>query len=77
MLNIRFENDEDIKNQICVISLRRKCLYSELFWSVLSSILKEYGGIRSSSLYSVQMQKNRDQNNSEYGHFSRSVCNKS
>ena len=41
------------------ITLRKKCPYSELFWSA--------------SPYSVRMQENADQNNSEYGHFSRSV----
>ena len=38
-------------------TLRKKCQYSELFWSVFSPIpIRENGG----------------QNNSEYGHFSRS-----
>ena len=37
-------------------TLRKKCPYSELFWT----------------LYSVQMWENADCNNSEYGHFSRS-----
>ena len=43
-------------------TLHKKCLYSELFWSTFSRI----------SPYSVQMRENTDQNNSEYGHFSRS-----
>ena len=38
--------------------------YSEFFWSVFSRIQSEYGEI---------LQKNTDQKNSEYGHFSRSV----
>ena len=29
------------------MSLRKKCPYAELFWSVLSRILTEYGEIRS------------------------------
>ena len=36
-------------------------------------IRTEYGEIPSISPYSVQMRENADQNNSEYGHFSRSV----
>ena len=51
-------------------ALRKKCPYSELFWSVFSNIRTEYGEIRSIFLYSVQMRKNTNQNNSEYGHFS-------
>ena len=43
-------------------ALREKCLYSELFWSVFSSIWTEYGEIRSISPYSDQMLKNTDQN---------------
>ena len=49
------------------------CPYSELFWSAYSCIQTEYGGMRSISPYSVPMRENADQNNSEYGHFSRSV----
>ena len=45
-------------------SLREKCSYSGLFWSVFSRV-------RISS-YSVRMWENADQNNSEYGHFLRS-----
>ena len=52
-------------------SLRKKCSYSELFWSAFSRIQTEYAEIRSISPYSVQMRENADQNNSEYGHFSR------
>ena len=36
----------------------------------ISRIWTKYGEIHSISLYSVQMRKNTDQNNSEYGHFS-------
>ena len=36
-------------------------------------IWTEYGEIRSISPYSGRMGKNADKNNSEYGHFSRSV----
>ena len=55
------------------MTLRKKCPYSELFWSVFSRIQSEYGEKRSISPYSVRMQENTVQNNSEYGHFSRSV----
>ena len=55
------------------LSLRKKCPYSELFWSGFSRIRTEYEEIRNLSLYSVQMRENAEQNNSEYGHFLRSV----
>ena len=50
--------------KILQLPLRKKCLYSELFWSTFSRIWTEY---------SVQMRQNVDQNNSEYGHFLHSV----
>ena len=58
-----------------LLSLREKFLYSELFCPVFSGIRTEYGKIRSISPYSVQMRENADRNNSEYGHFLRSVGN--
>ena len=51
-------------------SLRKRCTYSELFWSVIFSIWTQYGEVRSISSYSVRMWENTDQNNSEYEHFS-------
>ena len=54
-------------------SLRKKCPYSELLWSVFSRIWTEYGQIRRISPYSARMRENAGQNNSEYGYFSRSV----
>ena len=48
-------------------TLREMCPYSELFWSSFSRIRTEYEEIP------VQMLENADQNNSEYGHFLRSV----
>ena len=57
-----------------IASLRKKFPYSELFWSVFFHIWTEYGKIRSISPYLVRMRENADQNNSEYGHFSRSAC---
>ena len=55
------------------LSLRKKCPYLELFWFAFSRIRTEYEEIRIISPYSVRMRENADQNNSEYGHFSRSV----
>ena len=49
-----------------------KCPYLEFFWSVFSCIRTEYGDIRSESRYSVRMQGNTVQENTEYGHFSHS-----
>ena len=55
------------------LTLREKRPYSELFWCAFSRIRTEYEEIPSISPYSVRMQGNADQNNSEYGGFSRSV----
>ena len=55
------------------LSLRKKCPYLELFWFAFSRIRTEYEEIRIISPHSVRMRENADQNNSEYGHFSRSV----
>ena len=54
-------------------TLRENFPYSELFWAVFSRIRTEYGEMLRISLYSVRMLENTDQNNSEYGHFLRSV----
>ena len=53
-------------------SPREKCPYSEFCWSVISGIRTEYRQILRSP-YSMQMQKNRDQKDFEYGHFSHSA----
>ena len=58
---------------LAILSLREKCLYSKLFLSAFSCIRTEYGEIRSISPYLVRMRENADQNNSENGHFLRSV----
>ena len=42
-------------------------------WSVFFGIRSEHGNLRSKSANSVRMQENMDQNNSVFGHFSRSV----
>ena len=53
---------------------RKKCPYSELFWSVFSRIQTEYFVYCILRLNtSVRMQENTDQRNSKYGHFSHSV----
>ena len=55
------------------LTLRKKCPYLELFWSVFSRIQTEYGEIRSTSPCSVRTWENKDQSNSEYRHFLLSV----
>ena len=52
-------------------TLREKCQYLEIFWSVFPRIRAEYGEILRISPYSVPMQENTDQKNSEYVHFPR------
>ena len=52
-----------------LLSLRKKCPYSEFFWSVFSRIRTEYGDLLCKFPYSVLMRENADQKNSEYGHF--------
>ena len=55
------------------LSLRKYCLYSELFWFAFSRTRTEYRTILCISPYSVQMRENANQNNSEYGHLLRRV----
>ena len=55
------------------LTLRIKCLYSELFSPTFFRIWTEYGGIWSIPPYSVRMREYADQNNPKYGHFSHSV----
>ena len=50
-------------------TMREKCPYSELFWSLFSGIRTEFEDIWSTSPYSVRIRENTDQNNSEYRHF--------
>ena len=56
-----------------ILRLRKRCPHSELFWSVFSRIRTDYGEIRNITAYSVRIRENTEQNNSEYGHFSRSA----
>ena len=55
------------------ISLRKRCHYSEIFWSAFSSHFRAFGLNTKRYGLSVRIQfecgKNVDQNNSEYGHF--------
>ena len=53
-------------------ALRKKCPYSELFWSVFSFIWTEYEEIRGVSPYSVRIREKEDHKNSDYGYFSHS-----
>ena len=46
--------------KLCQFSLRKKCPYSELFWSVFCHIRTEQGKILRISSHSVRMQKIRD-----------------
>ena len=52
------------------LSLHKKCLYLEFFWSVFSLNRSEYGEIQSISPYSVRMRENTEQKNYKYRHFS-------
>ena len=63
------------------MSLRKKSPYLELFWSAFSCIFPHLDWIQKDSPYlsvfspiAGKCGKNADQNNSEYGHFLRSVC---
>ena len=64
--------DDSIFRETSVQTLRKKCSYSELFWSVFSRILTEYREILRISPYSARMRENTDQNNSKYCPFLRS-----
>ena len=55
-------------------SLRKKCLYLEFFWSVFSCVRTESEDLQSKDPYAVEMHKNKDYKNSEYGHIPRRVC---
>ena len=58
------------------MSLRKKCPYLELFWSVSFPHFPAFGLNTESSVFrptAGKCGKNADQNNSEYGHFLRSA----
>ena len=63
----------DSYNSCLFYTVRKKCPYSEFFWSTFSRIRTEYGEIQCTSPYSVRLWENTDQKDSEYGLFSRSV----
>ena len=60
-------------NFTLLLQLGEKRPYSEVFLSVFSRIQTEQGEVIRISTYSVRMQENVDQNNSEYGQFLRSM----
>ena len=64
---------DDISKVIKRLTVRESSPYSELFWSIFSRIWTEYRQILHIPPYFAQMRENTDQNNSEYGHFLRSV----
>ena len=43
-----------------MLSLRKKCPYSEIFWSVFCRIWTEYGGLQKKSPYSLRISGNMD-----------------
>ena len=65
--------------QICVLDPSIRAFLDDTAWKVsvfgviLVRIFLYSGWIRGISPYSVRMKENADQNNSEYGHFLRSV----
>ena len=64
---------QPLNGRVYKATLRKKCPYSELFWSKFSHMRTEYGGILRISPYSIRMRENADQNNCEYGDFPRSA----
>ena len=60
----------NFNNPCFCFTLRKKCLYSEFFWSVFPRIWTEFRQVFRISSYSVRMREITDQKNSEYGHFS-------
>ena len=63
----------EIVNEKKLLPLRKKRPYLELFSFVFPRIRTEYEEILRIFLYSVRMQENTDENNSEYRHFLRIV----
>ena len=62
-----FSRNCSIVSYSSTYALRKKCPYSELFWSAFSRVF-----LLRISPYSVRMRGNAEQNNSECGHFLRS-----
>ena len=65
-LKNKLENEE--REDHCVKSVQIR----SYFWSVFSCIWIEYRDLLHKSLYSIQIQENRDKKNSAFGHFLRS-----
>ena len=53
--------------------LRKTCPNSFFFWPVFLRSQTEYGDLQIKTPYSVRMLENKDQKNSEFGHFSGSA----
>ena len=53
--------------------LRKKCSYSEFFWSVFAGIRTKYRDLLRKFPYSIPMRERTDQKKSEYTHFLRSI----
>ena len=68
-----YMNNDISESLIGRSTLRKKYPYSEFFWSAFPRIRTEYGEIFHISSYSVRLWENMDQENSEYGQFSRSA----
>ena len=58
---------------VSALALRKKCPYLVFFWSIFPRIWTACGDLQSKSPYSIRMQENTDQKNSECGPFLRSV----
>ena len=61
-----------LRVRISMSTLPKYFQYLEYFWSAFSHIWTEYGDLLCKSPYSVQMEENAGQKNSEYGQFPRS-----
>ena len=64
-MKILLSNCNNVCSKFCLVKIVR-------IWSYSGPYFPAFG--LNISPYSVRMRENTDQNNSEYGHFSRSVC---
>ena len=62
LLCYNFEKHK-ITRACVILSLHKKCPYSDLLWSAFSRIRAKYGKIGNICQYSVRKQENADQNN--------------
>ena len=72
-IQLLFRGKDHVNDFFISLTLRKKCPYSEFFWSVFSRFWTEYGKLRSIFRYSVQIWENTDQNNPDQGHSSHGV----